>query len=130
MRHLCTLYTSIKEKAQFHKKIVDEQCNQNICIWCIITTTCTWLHFQSLHKCPSFLGEETQNKKKILCKTHTHYHLLTTDQELSMQSMNQVRLLYFNELNTAIDENKTSKHFEKMWSILKADWMKKIYVYI
>lgn len=47
-----------------------------------------------------------------------------------MQSMNQVRLLYFNELNTAIDENKTSKHFEKMWSILKADWMKKIYVYI
>lgn len=27
-----------------------------------------------------------------------------------MQSMNQVRLLYFNELNTAIDENKTSKH--------------------
>lgn len=129
MRHLCTVYTSIKEKAQFHKKIVDEQCNQNICIWCIITTTCTWLHFQSLHKCPSFLGEETQNKQKILCKTHTHL-ALTNNWPGAVQSLNQVRLLYFHELNTAIDENKTSKHFEKMWSILKADWMKKIYVYI
>lgn len=78
MRHLCILDICKRKSTISQKKFVDEQFNQNICIWC--NNKMYMVAFQFLHKCPSFLEKKHKtNKQKILSKTHTHFIALTNN---------------------------------------------------